>query len=258
MRAAPWWNARRLGAATLLALGVAVLALGWVVMLRRQVQRQTEVIATKQRSEAVAEERQRIAREFHDTLEQELVALSLRLDTATAKVAENPLRTLLEGCRRLVTRLQSEGRDFIWNLREHTTSPDALRRQIEEATAAICDESETGCAVEVTGVPRMLKGETAHSLVRIAQEACANAMRHGKARSIRVSVSYGDEEVRLRVDDDGRGFRVTEPPTAAPGHFGLLGMHERMQKLGGRLAIESSPGKGTSVEAVVPQATSAS
>jgi signal transduction histidine kinase len=252
VRAAPWWTARKLGVIALGAFGLAALALAWAALLRRQVRRQTEVIAEQLQGEAVAEERQRIAREFHDTLEQELVALSLRLDTATAKASEGPVRGLLQGCRRLVQRLQSEGRDFIWDLREHSTPPEALRHALEEAAGALCDGDETVLAVSLEGEPRVLKGALAHALVRVAQEACSNAIRHGRARHVRISVRFGESEVRLRVEDDGAGFLVTDPPSAAPGHFGLLGMRERMQKAGGQLTVQSALEKGTVVEAAIP------
>jgi signal transduction histidine kinase len=223
-------------------------------MLRRQVRRQTQVSASKLQTEALAEERQRIAREFHDTLEQELVALSLRLDTASAKIEpQSPVRTLLAGCRRLVERLQGEGRDFIWNLREQITTAAELERALTEATETLRAETGTARTVQLEGTPRPLRGATAHGLVRIAQEACANAIRHGRAMTVEVRVRFDEETVTLTVLDDGTGFVLTDgarPPAA--GHFGLLGMRERVQKLQGELTIETTPGRGTVVRATVP------
>lgn len=252
LRPAPWWTARKLAIVALACVAAAALALAWAAMLRRQVRRQTRVISSKLHAEAVAEERQRIAREFHDTLEQELVALSLRLDTARAKLGDSPVRPLLESSRRLVDRLQSEGRDFIWDLREHTTTAEDLRRGIVEATASLCEETGTARAVTIDGEPRALRGAAAHALVRIAQEATANAIRHGRAKTVSIQVIIEPEQVRLRIEDDGAGFTPSDPPSSAPGHFGLQGMRERMQKLQGQLSIQSAPGKGTVIEAIAP------
>jgi signal transduction histidine kinase len=151
-----------------------------------------------------------------------------------------------------VQRLQSEGRDFIWDLREHSTAPEALRHALEEAVGALCEGGDAAATVLLAGEPRVLKGPLAHALVRVAQEACSNAVRHGHARHVQIRIVFAEAEERLRVEDDGVGIAVTDPPRAAPGHFGLLGMRERMQKAGGRLSVESAPGKGTVVEAVVP------
>ncbi len=120
VQGASWWNSRRLalglGGAALLAL----VGFAWAASLRRQVARQFAVIEAKAQREAIIEERQRIAREFHDTLEQELAGLSIRLDAATPRVADEKARGLLEQQQRLLQRLQTETRDFVWDLRDAT------------------------------------------------------------------------------------------------------------------------------------------
>jgi len=157
-------------------------AAGWAAVPPRQVRRQTRVIASKLHTEALAEERQRIAREFHDTLEQELVALSLRLDTATAKMAQTPVQTLLQSCRRLVERLQSTGRDFIWDLREHTMARKICAARSWRRPSALRG-NRTQREVMLTA-PLPLSGRHRPRLRAPGQEACANAIRHGHARKV--------------------------------------------------------------------------
>ena len=100
--------------------------------------------------------------------------------------------------------------------------------------------------VHTEGEPRRLPGLTEHELLRIAQEATTNAVKHGQAQHIEIALAFAPEEVRLRVTDDGHGFDVEREGTKT-GHFGLIGIRERVQMLGGTLRIESAPGTGTAV-----------
>lgn len=250
LRRPPWWTAKRLAIAASTLFAVALLAFVWAALLRRQVRRQTVLIRSQVETVAIAEERQRIAREFHDTLEQELVGVSLRLDAAATRAEESKLRELLAGTQRLVNQLQAGARSFVWNLRDSSLAGQPLASAISQAVANLT----TGRQLEVrtSGEAHRLPETVAHELLRVAQEATANAVKHGGALHIIITLDFADQQVRLTVADDGKGFPPAAPVPA--GHFGLLGMRERVQKLGGQFTLHSAPGKGTTVEVAVPLA----
>lgn len=250
----PWWTTRRLA----LGLGsVATLALVgfiWAALLRRQVARQFAVIEAKAQREAVTEERQRIAREFHDTLEQELAGLSLRLDAATPRVTDEKARALLEQQRRLLLRLQTETRDFVWDLRDPTRTDAPL----DVALHSLIDHLQVNTTVPLkfgsTGNPPQLPALVQHHLLRITREAVNNAVKYGSASSIKVQLDHESGLLLLVIADDGKGFDVTATDTLE-GHFGIRGMRERAKKLGAELRITSDPHQGSSVELMLPVPT---
>lgn len=249
LRAPSAWTARRLATALGLLALVAAAALAWVVLLRRRIAAQTAIIRDQARAEAALEERERIAREFHDTLEQELVGLMLRLDAASSKVTEPKPRELLDGARRLVQGVQAGARSLVWNLRQPALNVATLPEAIAETVADLREGRRI--EVQTEGETRRLPGLIEHELLRVAQEAVTNAVKHGHAPHIEVSLAFHPSEVRLRVIDDGCGFDP-DRDGAKPGHFGLIGMRERMKKLGGDFAIESRAGGGTTLSATVP------
>ena len=249
LRRPPWWTTQRLTVAAGSLLGLAVLALIWAALLRRQVRRQTALIREQVEAVTIADERQRIAREFHDTLEQELVGVSLRLDAAATRAEESKLRELLTGTQRLVQQLQAGARSFVWNLRDRSlaTQPlaEAIRSAVEHVTAG--RQLEILTLGEAVRVPEVI----GHELLRVAQEATANAVKHGAARRIAIILDFtAAPRLRLAIEDDGAGFDSNAPVPA--GHFGLIGMRERVEKLGGEFHLRSESGQGTTVEVVVP------
>ena len=249
LRAAPFWTAQRLAAVLGLLALVAVAALAWAAALRRRVAAQMAIIRDRTRAEAALEERERIAREFHDTLEQELVGLMLRLDAASARVTEEKPRELLAGARRLVQGVQAGARSLVWNLRQPALEVASLPDAIRQAVADLREGREI--AVQTVGEVRRLPAAIEHELLRVAQEAVTNAVKHGAAACIDVELAFPSGEARLRVRDDGRGFDP-QIERGKPGHFGLIGMQERVTKLGGSLKITSAPARGTTLEAIVP------
>jgi signal transduction histidine kinase len=249
LRRPPWWTTQRLEIAAGIFLGLAVLALAWAALLRQQIRRQTTLIRTQVEAATIADERQRISREFHDTLEQELVGVSLRLDAASARAADSKLLELLTGTQRLVQQLQAGVRSIVWNLRGSSlaTQPlaDAIRPAIANATS--------GRQLEIltVGQARRLPEVIGHELLRVAQEAAANAVKHGNAQRIVIRLDFSaPAQMRLVIEDDGAGFDTSAPVPA--GHFGIIGIRERVEKLGGHLELRSQPGKGTTVEVKVP------
>jgi signal transduction histidine kinase len=248
----PWWTPERLAIAVGVVLSVAALALMWALQLNRRVKAQTEIIRQGVEKAAALEERQRIAREFHDTLEQELVGLSLRLDAVVPRVEEPKARGLVEATRKLVGRLQVEAREFVWNLRGSEVEPALLRQLIERSAADMTGDTGVRVSVTVRGDLGQLPRSLAHPVLRIAQEAMANAVKHAQAKTVAVAIDVAAALVKLTVTDDGVGFDASKGSPAKPGHFGLQGMQERATKSGGTFHLSSEPGRGTTVEFIAP------
>lgn len=244
----PWWTPERLGIAVGIVLLLALLALMWALQLKTRVKIQTGIIRQGVEKAAALEERQRIAREFHDTLEQELIGLSLRLDAVVPRVEEPKARGLVEATRKLVGRLQVEAREFVWNLRGSEVDPALLRQLIERSAADMAGDTGAKVAVEVQGDLARIPQSLAHPVLRIAQEAMANAVKHAEAKAVMVVIEVQEKQLRLVVKDDGKGFDASKGTPMKPGHFGLQGMQERAKKAGGQFQLSSEPGKGTTVE----------
>ena len=265
VRSPPWWTPERVLAAVLTGLaGLAAsvgLAAVWIVMLRRQVRRQLAVIEGNLAAEAVAEERRRIAREFHDSVNQGLAAATLRLDAAAYRLTDERSKTVLDRQRRLLTTLQSEAREFIWDLRDpvHADAPlaEALEAQLdflEPSDATTIEFKPPAAGLDpAAGLP----ADVRHQIVRIVREAAANAVRHAHASRIIVRLAAADSGgLAIEIADDGTGFDVAAR-AAAEGHFGIRGMQERARRIGGGLAIQSHPGSGTRVTLTVAAAATA-
>jgi signal transduction histidine kinase len=102
-------------------------------------------------------------------------------------------------------------------------------------------------AVQSLGLPRKLPAVAEHNLLRVAQEAIANALKHSGAKQIKIVLAYEPSQMRLRISDDGRGFDIATAGQASSGHFGLLDMRERAEKIGARFSLASRPGQGTEI-----------
>ncbi len=131
---------------------------------------------------------------------------------------------------------------------EHSSLTDVLRRHCEQMTAG----TPVRVAFEVHGAPYTLPPQIETDLLRIGLEALTNAIKHAQASMIRIKLNFDAEQVRLSVRDNGQGFDPQQRATA--GGFGLAGMRERVDSLGGQLTIHSRPGKGTKVIIAVPVA----
>lgn len=252
LQTAPWWTLERV----LMALGIAVAVIlaffVWTGILRRRVAAQREIITQQIERGVVKDERQRIARELHDTLEQDLTGLSMQLENATAEIGEenDPAIRSLTLVQRMLQRCRLEARDSVSDLR----NPDLLARDLPEAMQASLNDQvwETGAAFDfsVEGTPRPLRSTTQNHLLRIAREALTNALRHGKPSRIRCLLSYTPESVTLEVEDDGSGFDSSKTPPA--GHFGLTGMRERANKIQAQFSLISNLGTGTKIRVYLP------
>ncbi|HKZ83408.1 MAG TPA: GAF domain-containing sensor histidine kinase [Anaerolineae bacterium] len=199
---------------------------------------------------AKIEERNRLAREIHDTLAQGLAAISLQLESADALIDASPTRAKdnLRKALDLARLNLEEARRSVLDLRAapllERSLPDALRALAE----TLAREDGVSIDVQVQGAVEELPGRIEAGVYRIAQEALNNAARHSGAERLVVSLSRSDDRLRLTVEDDGQGF---EPGAATTG-FGLIGMRERARLLGGTLEVDSLPNRGTRILLDIP------
>ncbi|GGY37003.1 histidine kinase [Streptomyces omiyaensis] len=206
------------------------------------------------REAGVADERRRLAAEIHDTLAQGLTGIIAQLQAAEA-ADPRQARVHHRRAAALARHSLGEARRSVQNLGpaalEHDTLPDAL----EKTVGAWAERTGIRARFTPTGTAHPLHDEVAATLLRIAQEALANAERHSGATRAGVTLSYMGDEVVLDVRDDGRGFDPAAPPVpGAHGGFGLAGMRARAERLAGALAVESAPGEGTAISVRVPLA----
>jgi signal transduction histidine kinase len=256
VRAPGWWTLEKALIASGIVLAAAVAAFVWVAALRRRVARQTEQLRRHVHQETVHEERMRIARELHDSLEQDLLGITMQLN-ATEKLLDRPdkARDALTLASAMVRRTQAETHRAVWDLRERKPGQESLVQTLRQALAGLTTGAGGGAptvTVEVDGTEQELHPQTENHLLRVALEAVTNAFKHAGARSVLVQVRYRDDAVDLSVSDDGKGFDAAHPPDPISGHFGLFGMKERAAKLHGDLRVTSQQGVGTEIRLVAP------
>ncbi|MFK8911617.1 sensor histidine kinase [Streptomyces sp. YS-3] len=205
------------------------------------------------REAGVADERRRLAAEIHDTIAQGLTGIIAQLQVVTATQDPAAVREHLASAQALARASLGEARRSVQNLSpvalEHDGLPEALKKTVVEWG----ERHGVRAEFTVTGTAEPLHEEIEATLLRIAQEALANAGRHARASRVGVTLSYMGDEVSLDVRDDGRGFDPAAlPPRSGTGGFGLDGMRARAERIAGTVTVESEPGHGTAVSAGVP------
>lgn len=212
-------------------------------------------LAEAERDRIVAIERERLAREIHDTLAQGFSAIELLLRTASHTVGSDDARTadLVAQARGAAQDNLAEARRVVQALAPADLSGSSL---IEAVRRVAGRASGDGCAVRVhtTGTPRPLSVAIETALLRIVQSALANVNQHSGATRADVTLSFAEDAVLLDVVDDGRGFDPQTIP-ASSGGFGLVAMRSRVRELGGTLELESAPGGPTAIAVTLPVGT---
>jgi signal transduction histidine kinase len=199
-------------------------------------------------------ERERIARELHDTLLQGVQGLILRFHAVAGRISQrDPARALMEQALGRADQILVEGRDRVKDLRstagDDVDLPVALTAEGEQLVLAHPAQFRT----TVQGAHRDLHPIAREEIFLIAREALGNAFRHAGARHIEAEVSYGEAVLHVRIRDDGGGISAEVLDAGErPGHFGLLGMRERAEKIRAQLKIWSKPGAGTEIDLQVP------
>jgi len=238
-------------AVALIALLTLIIFLLYRLRVRR-IQRQfTAVIA----------ERNRLAREIHDTLAQGFVAVSVQLELMSQLLSASALdaaRQQLDRTRELVRDGLADARRSIWDLRsdgkDGDTLPARLTRAVTQAIQQVRPPAAIATHLDITGTYMPLAPSVENELLRVAQEAVMNVVRHSRATNVTVRLLYDPKRVLLEIADDGCGFDPATVRSTAQGHFGLTGIRERARQVHGQVTIESAPGNGTRVRVEAPTA----
>ncbi len=202
-----------------------------------------EQLVTRAREDGVAQERQRLAREIHDTIAQSLAGVVTQLEAAVGgERQERALDLAREALR--------EARRSVLDLAPQALEEAPLPTALEELVRDRVPEGDVRAEVTITGDVMPLHPEVEATVLRVSQESLANVAKHARARRVGVTLSYGDDEVVLDVRDDGVGFDPDQP--TAESSFGLRGMRQRAERLAGHLTLESSPGDGTAISLRLP------
>ena len=244
IQAAPWWTLRHTGVMiAILALGAAGAAF-WVRAAARR---------RRQQYQAVLNERNRVARELHDTLEQGLAGIALQLEAVGGSLAASPehARQSLDVARRMLQYSQEEARRSVMDLRAQALESRDLAGALTDLVEQTAGSAGVLARVTVEGTPRRLDASDEHHLLRIGLEALTNALKHSGAMRVDILLRFDQDCVELMVQDDGCGMAI-EPGDHRAGHFGLLGIRERVDKLGGLLRLSGAPGAGTVLSVRVP------
>ncbi|WP_405842276.1 sensor histidine kinase [Streptomyces platensis] len=267
------WHAHTLSVGTVLgpALGAAVavaVVLGYEALYRESEQRRRlieELTATRgeladaEHAAGVLAERERLAREIHDTLAQGLSSIQLLLRAAERALPERPGSALghVRQARTAAVDNLAEARRFVRALSPPDLEAGSLPAALERVCATTARASGLAVHCQVSGAPTVLPTPYEAALLRIAQSALANTVRHAAAGRVELTLSYMDTEVALDIVDDGTGFVPAEVPApgsaAVPGTgFGLAAMRARARALQGTLVVESAPEEGTAVAVTLP------
>jgi signal transduction histidine kinase len=214
-------------------------------------------LLTQAREAGVLDERQRMARELHDTLAQGLTGIITQLE-ATERAAGRPeqWRRHLDQARALARNSLTEARRSVQALGPEPLEQASLPDALGELASRWSETTTVALSFATTGAPRPLLAEVEMTLFRVAQEALANVAKHAEASKVGLTLSYTDQAVLLDIRDNGRGFLAGQAGgngRPGDGHgFGLEGMRQRLRRVAGGLEIESAPGDGTAISASVP------
>lgn len=230
------------------SLGLLILAMAiWTAYKLRDRQ-------VRERFAVVLQERARLAREVHDTLAQGFVGIASQLDVVemTMPPDAGPARGALELARRMARHSLTEARRSLMDLRAAALEDQNLGLALESAAERWAAKSGVAVKVDVEGDASRLPEEVAHHVLRIAQEAVANAVNHAAPNHINMELKIEPARLHLHVEDDGCGFEPEDAFTSNHGNFGLIGMRERAERIKGELQVDSGRGKGTRLDVTVP------
>lgn len=204
---------------------------------------------------AALQERQRLARELHDSVSQALYAIGLSAYTAHEALENNDTRQAQNSIAYLLTLAEAglaEMRALIFELRPESLETEGLIAALNRQVAILRTRYKLTVETKLDDEPT-LSLDKKEALYRIAQEALHNIVKHAQATAVILQLIQQDKAISLEIQDNGKGF---EPTASYPGHLGLHSMRERAAKVGATLNIKSSPGQGTRVQVCVPESSS--
>jgi len=207
------------------------------------------------RMRAISSERNRLAREMHDTLLQGCIGVSTLLEACASPGSKEDSRTQLLDCaRNQVAEIIGQTRDAMWNLRGHEYEHCDFGLCVEKLLDQHVKPTRMEIHYQYRGDSLAVDYRVAYQMLMSIREALLNAVAHSGGTRIEVGIECADGELSVRIADNGKGF-ATSVQTAQPnGHYGLRGMRERMHTIGGRIGIDSTPGSGTRIDLAISRA----
>jgi signal transduction histidine kinase len=204
------------------------------------------------RQSAVLEERNRIARDIHDTLAQGFtgVVVNLEASSRALKKDDHELAAVhIEHARELAQHGLAEARNSVQALRPHPAVDASIQKELQALASLLLETGAVQSQFVCTGEVRSIAPEIWTEMIRIAQESTTNVLKHAQAQNVHIALAFEHHSLTLTVSDDGLGFELK---TDTHDGFGLIGMQERAQRIGGRLQIHGRPGQGTRIVLSVP------
>jgi ligand-binding sensor domain-containing protein/signal transduction histidine kinase len=230
-----------------LLLAIVLLSSSAILLYRLRVRR------LQSQFQAVLAERNRVAREIHDTLAQSFVGVSVQLELTAQLLTQSQVSAAsqqIDRTREYVREGLAEARRSIWDLRAITAQhalTTRLTRLVEQSTT-----DQLSVHLNISGTYRPLDPAFEDEILRIAQESLSNVTRHANATQASVDLRYHSSRLKLAISDNGRGFHAEDDSLPGKGHFGLQGMRERATQIRAQLTIESSQGNGTTIKLDAP------
>ena len=209
---------------------------------------QLRIRRLKEQFDLILAERGRIARELHDTLIQGFSGITMAMQAMVSRLPSSTERQTLEGIVADAGNAMSEARRSLAGLRRRDSS-SGLAAAVAQAARQLTETNHVRLKLNLADCQCELAADVEYNLLRIAQEAVLNAVKHSGARTLKVTLDSTPRRVELSVKDDGAGF--DDSGSAPVGHYGLIGMKERAAQIGAELHVTSVPGRGTTVSVVM-------
>lgn len=246
----PWWTPQH---SLVLAVFVAVVVIAGLIWVRVNANKHA---AVQRQYRAIIAERSRLASELHDTLEQGLAGIQLQLGAVAKSLDSSPqsARRALGIASEMLRYSLSEARRSVMDLRHGALDTRDLAGALSDVAAQMTTGTSLQATVRTVGVARPLQSADEHHLLRIGLEALTNAIKHSGAARVDVALSFLDDAVELVVTDDGAGFATTRIEDVG-GHFGLRGIRERVDKMGGALTLHNRSDGGAVVAVRIPNSS---
>ncbi len=257
---APWWTPFRLWVALGIGLVVTSFALVWNLYLQRNMALKSSALVRadqeRKRSEiefaAKLGERRRLASDIHDGVEQSLAGVAYQIEALEFhQPEEEDYPSQIDRVRQSIGKLREQLKRVVWNMHSMALTDGNLPRAIENMIARTTSSSSFDIRYDTRGTAGKVGDFVANQTLFIAQELVSNAIKHGKASAVTISLDFREEDFLLTISDDGQGFDPGTAPSVGEGHFGIQSIRERVKRLGGSVSWDSSA-TGTTVTVELP------